>query len=77
MTDPFNDNDPNLSRDVSIHPIALPGRTFSELQIGAKPVMPGNLAPQFENQPAKNPGNRHYEAKTATASSKDPFEDLF
>lgn len=87
FTDPFASNPVDLKAsgeaarppaERMIHPIAIPGRTFSDLQMGAKPVMPGTLAPQFENQPAKNPGDRQQEARNATAqSTKDPFDDLF
>lgn len=43
-------NDP--VQQPSIHPIAIPGVRYADLSLGAKPVMPGNMAPQFANKPA-------------------------
>jgi hypothetical protein len=71
-------NYPKESGPKEIHPIAIPMNMYSDLQTGAKPVLPGSMAPQFENQPAKNPGIRQEETRTTTTlDSVDPFADLF
>jgi len=76
----------------SIHPIAIPAPLSAELTIGAKPVMPGNLAPQF----AQSATPHKYDASASVANQgafvkvlpaleknepsgteKDPFADLF
>lgn len=71
-------------QDAAIHPIAIPGARYNDLTMGAKPVMPGNLAPQFGhkgqasnqniNDPPPAPGidsrNEH------SGTEHDPFADL-
>lgn len=41
-----------LAQQSAVHPIAIPGARYADLAPGAKPVMPGNMAPQFANKPA-------------------------
>lgn len=89
--DPFADNlggsanyktNRNETNSVTIHPIAVPGLAYSDLNYGAaKPVMPGSIAPQFGNKPKRNTvDSRHLqpsiEANEPSGAEKDPFADL-
>lgn len=72
----------------TIHPIAIPGNTMPELTVGAKPVMPGSLAPQFGNNnttPRKGVTTaatdiemvpQSVEGNTPSGEERDPFADL-
>lgn len=67
----------------SIHPIAIPGNTMPELTMGAKPVMPGSLAPQFGNKggvPAivtdVEMVPQSIERNAPSGEERDPFADL-
>lgn len=84
-------DDPNQRQTTlsSIHPIAIPGNNYSDLTIGAKPVIPGTIAPQFSNKPTiKQIDNTPLEtpivkvqpglkANEPSEADRDPFADLY
>ena len=63
-----------------IHPIAMPGMAYADLNYSAaKPVMPGSIAPQFGNKPARTivaQPQPSVAANEPSGTEKDPFADL-
>lgn len=82
---------PSVAAPKAIHPIAIPHAQIPALSIGAKPVMPGSMAPHFGNTQKYDaskdvanqgmfikvmPAAESNEHKTFENASKDPFADL-
>lgn len=87
-SNPFGDAEatpaPDEPAPATIHPIAIPGNTMSDLSVGAKPVLPGSLAPQFRSIPQKGSSISpappasvpSIEKNAPSGTEKDPFADL-
>lgn len=90
-SNPFGDGNANviaMSRPeptpATIHPIALPGNMLPDLNVGAKPVLPGSMAPQFRSLPPKGSSSSQITPITApiletnapSGTDNDPFADL-